>query len=211
MNVKKKKKVEMVPVEDENVELANDHFAVFNFEGVRADGSRPDNMKGKDFELQIGSGKFIPGGEEGRLGMKNGEKRNVELTFPADYQESTLQNEKVTFETELLDIKEKKYPEFSEELLKSLGVETESELDEKNKEMIGTQKEKQSEEGLKQEIIKKIVEESTFDVPKTMIDRQTEYLQKDIQENLSRQGYNEAMVKDYFEKFAGDLTAKSEF
>ena len=62
-----------------------------------------------------------------------------------------------------------------------------------------------------QEIIKKIVEESSFDVPKTMIDRQKEYLKKDISENLSRQGYNETMVADYFEKFAGDLDVKAEF
>ncbi|RLA64686.1 MAG: trigger factor [Epsilonproteobacteria bacterium] len=204
-------KVEMAPVEDKKTELAKDHFAIFNFEGVRADGSRPDNMKGKDFELQIGSGRFIPGFEEQMIGMKSSENKNIDLTFPEDYHEPSLKNEKVTFEVELLEIKEKKYPEFSEELLKSLGVESEAELDEKNREVIASQKERQSEEGLKEEIIKKIVTESAFDVPQTMVERQKEFLEKDMRENLSKQGYNESMVKDYFEKFAGDLSTKAEF
>ena len=204
-------KVEMVPVEDESTEIAKDHFAIFNFVGVRADGSRPDNMKGQDFELEIGSNKFIPGFEDGMLGMKSGENKNIELNFPADYHEPSLAGEKVIFEVELLEIKEKRYPEINEELLKSLGVETEEELDKKNEEAIRSNKEMQIKEALKQDIIKKIVEECSFDVPKVMIDRQKEFLKKDMADNLSKQGYNETMIADYFAKFSGDLDGKAEF
>ncbi len=204
-------KVEMVPVEDESTAIAKDHFAIFNFEGVKADGDRPESMKGKDFELQIGSNKFIPGFEDGMLGMKAGEKKDVELSFPADYHEPSLAGEKVTFEVELLEIKEKKYPEFDEELLKTLGVDSEKDFDKKNEEGIRHQKEMQIKEALKQDIIKKVVKESSFDVPKVMIERQKEFIKKDLTENLSRQGYNETMIQDYFEKFAGDLDEKATF
>ncbi|RPJ74205.1 MAG: trigger factor, partial [Alphaproteobacteria bacterium] len=101
-------KAEMLEVTDANATLAKGQTAVFNFEGVKENGERPENMKGSEYLLEIGSGQFIPGFEDGMIGMKKGEKKNILLTFPADYHAVELQNAKVTFETELLEIKEKK-------------------------------------------------------------------------------------------------------
>ncbi|MFI5391951.1 MAG: trigger factor, partial [Bacteriovoracales bacterium] len=160
-------KAEIVPVTDASAKLSKGHHAIFNFEGVKASGERPENMKGKDFDLVIGSGRFIPGFEEAMVGMVAGEKKNLDLTFPADYQETSLRGEKVTFEVELLEIKEKKYPELTPELLKDLGVGSAEELNQKNKERILTQKEMGAFEKLKAEIMKTLTEENDFTVPKT--------------------------------------------
>ena len=63
-------KAEMTEVTDAKAALKKGDFAVFNFEGVKADGSRPENMKGSEYLLEIGSGQFIPGFEDGMIGMK---------------------------------------------------------------------------------------------------------------------------------------------
>jgi trigger factor len=203
-------KSEIVPVGDSKMKLAMGHHAIFNFEGVRANGDRPENMKGLDFDLVIGSNRFIPGFEDGMIGMITGEKKNIEVTFPADYQEESLRSEKVTFEVELLEIKEKKYPEITPELLKDLGVASLEELNERNKERILMQKEMQVKEKLKTEIMKKLTEENDFAVPKSLVQRQYEMLKKDVHDNLGKQGHSHDKVHEIIQGWEADLLKRAE-
>jgi trigger factor len=204
-------KSEMVEVADASTKLAKGQFAVFNFEGVKADGSRPENMKGAEYLLEIGSGQFIPGFEDGMIGLKKGDKKNIELTFPADYHATDLQNAKVTFEVELLEIKEKKYPALTDELAKEFGYESVADFNDKNKANLSSQKERQSLEKLHQEILEKLVKENKFDIPATLVQNQVKYLQEDLTKNLKAQGFNDAMVAEYFNRWATDLTTKADF
>ncbi|MGZ3789307.1 MAG: trigger factor [Bacteriovorax sp.] len=204
-------KAEMTEVADAGAKLEKGQFAVFNFEGVKEDGSRPENMKGSEYLLEIGSGQFIPGFEDGMIGMKKGEKKNVLLSFPADYHATELQNAKVTFEVELLEIKEKKFPELNDEMAKEFGYESVADFNEKNKKSLLTQKERQANEKLHQEILEKLVAENKFEVPATLIQNQEKYLQEDLSKNLKSQGFNDAMVSEYFKRWAADVTAKAGF
>jgi trigger factor len=204
-------KAEMTEVADAKAALKKGDFAVFNFEGVKADGSRPENMKGSEYLLEIGSGQFIPGFEDGMIGMKKGEKKNILLTFPADYHAAELQNAKVTFECELLEIKEKKFPAFTDELAKEFGYESVADFNTKNKANLVAQKERQAAEKLHQEILEKLVKENKFDVPATLVQNQEKYLQEDLAKNLKSQGFNEQMVAEYFERWKGDINTKADF
>ena len=204
-------KAEMTEVTDPKVGLATGLFAVFNFEGVKADGERPENMKGSEYLLEIGSGQFIPGFEDGMIGLKKGEKKNILLTFPADYHATELQNAKVTFEVELLEIKEKKFPELNDELAKEFGYESVTDFNTKNKANLLSQKERQVSEKLHQEILEKLVNENKFDVPATLVQNQEKYLQEDLAKNLKSQGFNEAMVGEYFKRWATDINTKASF
>jgi trigger factor len=204
-------KSEMTEVTDPAAKLAKGQFAVFNFEGVTPDGSRPENMKGSEYLLEIGSGQFIPGFEDGMIGLKKGEKKSILVTFPADYHATELQNAKVTFEVELLEIKEKKYPELNDEMAKEFGYESVADFNEKNKKNLVAQKERQANEKLHQEILEKLVKENKFDVPATLIQNQVKYLQEDLAKNLKSQGFNESMVEEYFKRWASDITTKADF
>ncbi len=213
-NVKKdylSSKAEMKEVEDENRTLENGLHAVFNFEGVKEDGTSPDEMKAQDYVLEIGSGQFIPGFEEGMIGMKKGDKRDIPLSFPEDYHAEELQNAKVTFKVELLEIKENKLPEFTEEMAKEFGFESIEDFNEKNKKNLTHQRERSSDEKLHQAILEKLVEENAFDVPKALVLQQEEHLKQDLAGDLKRKGFSEEMLGQYFEKWAGDLTTKAEF
>lgn len=204
-------KAEMTEVTDAKHALKKGDFAVFNFEGVKADGSRPENMKGAEYLLEIGSGQFIPGFEDGMIGLKKGDKKDINLTFPADYHATDLQNAKVKFEVELLEIKEKKYPTLNDELAKEFGYESVADFNEKNKKNLAAQKERQALEKLHQEILEKIVKENKFDVPATLVQNQEKYLQDDLAKNLKAQGFNDVMVEEYFTRWKGDINTKADF
>lgn len=204
-------KAEMSEVKDENQALDKGLFAVMNFQGEMPNGEKPENMKGEEFLLEIGSGQFIPGFEDQMVGMKKGETKTIEVTFPEDYQAADLQNAKVKFEIELLEIKEKNYPEFTDELAKEFGYESVADFTEKNKKNLLDQRDRAAKQKLNQEILEKLVEENSFDIPVALVAQQENHLREDVKRTLTQQGFNDEMVKDYFDKWQGDLTKKAEF
>lgn len=204
-------KAEMVEVEDDSLALDKGLFAVLNFEGEKENGEKPENMKGEEFLLEIGSNQFIPGFEEGMIGMKKGEKKDLDLSFPDSYHVEELKNAKVKFAVELLEIKEKKYPELNDELAKEFGFESVSDFETKNKENLVKQKERQAKEKLNQEIIEKLVSDNSFEVPSTMLKQQEKHTKEDLSRNLKAQGFNDQMLEDYFSKWNEDVTKKADF
>ena len=204
-------KAEMTEVTDEKAALAKGHTAIMNFQGTTPDGEKPESMKGEEFLLEIGSGQFIPGFEEGMMGMKKGEKKVLDLTFPEEYHSEELKGAKVKFDVELLEIKEKKLPEFNDELAKEFGFESVADFNTKNKENLVQQKERAADEKLHQEILEKLIEENQFDVPGALVAQQEDYLKEDVKKNLTQQGFNEPMMDEYFEKWATDLKEKAQF
>ncbi len=213
-NVKKNylsSRSEMTEVKDASAKISKGIFAVINFQGERADGSTPENMKGSEYLLEVGANTFIPGFEDGVIGLKKGDKKSLELIFPTEYHMAELRNEKVKFEVEILELKEKKLPDLTDDLAKEFGYLSADDFMTKNKEVLKTQKERQVLQDLHQKILEKLVEENKFDVPATMVVAQEKYLKEDLAKNLKQQGFNDAMLSEYYEKWAKDLTTKAEF
>ncbi len=204
-------KAEIAEVKDANYQIAKGDHAVFNFEGEKADGTKPDNMKAQEYMLEIGSGQFIPGFEDGMTGMKKGEKKDIKVTFPADYHEEDLKNAPVTFHVELLEIKQKTFPEFTEELAKEFGFESIADFTAKNKERMATQKKREVQAKLQQEILEKLISENPIEVPKALVDDQKESVKQELSRTLKQQGFNEQMIQLYFERWNDDVTNKALF
>jgi trigger factor len=204
-------KAQMEPIADQDATVANGHFAVINFEGEKEDGSRPDNMKGEEFPLEIGSGSFIPGFEEGLIGAKNGESRTIEVTFPEDYQAEDLRGAKVKFHTKVLEIKEKNYPEFDDELAKELRFDSVADFEEKTKKRIIEENKRAADEKLHQEILEKLVADNPFDLPSMMVNNQIDGLKKETEGYLKNQGFTESMMEDYHQKWSGEYEQKANF
>jgi len=204
-------KAEVAEVKDANHKLAKGDFAVFNFEGEKADGSKPENMKAQDYMLEIGSGQFIPGFEDGMIGLKKGDKNDIKVNFPADYHEAELQNAPVTFHVEVLEIKQKNFPEFSDELAKQFGFESVADFTAKNKERMATQKKREVQTKLQQQILEKLIEENKFEVPNALIEDQKESVKQELSKTLKQQGFNDQMIGLYFERWNDDVTNKASF
>jgi trigger factor len=195
----------------EGTKVKNGHQVVINFQGTMPDGEKPENMKGEEFVLEIGSNQFIPGFEEGLVGAKAKDKKTLELTFPADYHMDTLKNAKVSFDVEILEVKEKKVPAFTDEVAKEFKYDSVADFAAKTKNNLLKQKTRQAEQKLHQEILEKLIAENTFDVPKSLLEQQKGHLRQDLAQNLKQQGFTEDMLKQYYSKWDEDFNAKALF
>src|SRR6056300_1022250 len=99
-----------------------------NFEGF-VDGEAFDGGKGEDHALMLGSGAMIPGFEDGIVGMKKGDSRDIEVTFPEDYQAEELKGKAATFKIEVTKLERGELPTVDEAFIQSFGVESGDEKD----------------------------------------------------------------------------------
>ncbi|MCB9094472.1 MAG: trigger factor [Halobacteriovoraceae bacterium] len=198
-------------IEDKEKKLEKGLFAVLNFEGEKSGGEKPDNMKGSEYLLEIGSQQFIPGFEEGMVGMKTGEKKTIEVTFPEDYHAEDLKGAPVKFHVELLEIKEKVLPELTDELVKEYNFESVADFEKKTLSRLKTEKKRKADENLHQAILEKLVEENSFDIPNALVLQQMKAIQEDTARSLKQSGFNDDMMKEYFSKWQDDVRKKAEF
>ena len=100
-------------------ELGKGDFAKFDFEGF-VDGKAFEGGKAENYTLEIGSGQFIPGFEDGMIGLKVGDERDIKVTFPAEYGAASLAGKDAVFKVKLHEIQEQKKAELNEETLKKI-------------------------------------------------------------------------------------------
>jgi trigger factor len=99
-----------------------------NFEGF-IDGEAFEGGKGEDHALVLGSGSMIPGFEDGIVGMKKGDAKDIEVTFPEDYHAENLKGKAATFKIEVTKLERGELPAVDEEFIKAFGVESGDEKD----------------------------------------------------------------------------------
>lgn len=175
----------------ETGKLAKGDISVFNFTGFLNDQKFPGG-EAKDMELEIGSGKFIPGFEEGMIGMMPKTKKTIEVTFPEDYHVPNLKGQLVKFEIELLEIKNKIINEDLAELVKDVNmpnVTTSEQLLANIKKEIELEKTMTIKEQFMEELITKIVKDSKITIPAFAIKNETERLENEFKKQLANQNF----------------------
>jgi len=149
---------------------AKDGDAVLiNFVG-RVDGEAFDGGTMEDHQLVLGSGSFIPGFEDQLIGSKAGEKKDVTVTFPEDYQAKDLAGKEAVFETEVLEVQGAKDAELDDELAKKFGMESLDKLKETVKEGMVGEYEQQSRLKLKRAILDELDKKHDFELPPGMVE-----------------------------------------
>lgn len=177
-------------VKDGKVE--NGDIAVIDFEGFK-DGVAFEGGKGENYSLEIGSNTFIPGFEEQLIGMKAGESKDVNVTFPDDYHAENLKGAPVVFKVKVNEVKEVKIPEIDKDFFEDLGmdgIDTKEALEAQVKENIKASKESKAEEKYTEDLLNKIIETTEVDVPDTMINDETDRMIDQFSENIAMQGIN---------------------
>ncbi len=142
--------------------------AVIDFVG-RADGTEFPGGAGKDFHLELGSGRFIPGFEEQLIGAKPGDKVDVKVTFPDDYHAAELAGKAAEFEVTLRELREYVESALSDDLASGMGFENLAKLREAVQGNLETEYASMSRTGLKRRLLDKLSELHDFDVPGGMI------------------------------------------
>ena len=169
------------------------------------DGVNFDGGAATDYELELGSGTFIPGFEEGVVGMKAGESKNVNVTFPKEYHAENLAGKEAVFVVTAKDITVKKLPELDDEFAKDVSdFDTFKEYEADVKKKIKARKEDAADAALERKMIDTIVENATVNVPKCMIDDEAEEMINEFAYRLMYQGMN---IDDYY-KYTGQTPEK---
>ncbi len=150
-------------------------MATINFDGS-VNGVKRDGMKGDDFPLELGSGRFIPGFEEQLVGAKAGEKRDVKVTFPTDYHAKDLAGAAAIFEVEVIDVSQLQAPTVDDELAKAAGFENLDALKKHLAEQISQNFSQVSRAIIKRKLMDALADSHKFDVPPTLVAREFEQL-----------------------------------
>lgn len=169
---------------------------VIDFVG-KQDGVAFEGGTGNDYPLTLGSNSFIPGFEAALVGLKAGDKKDIELTFPKDYHAKNLAGAKVVFETTVKKVNAVTLPELNDEFAAKAGPFTSmKELEDDIKREITAQREREGEDKLKDDVVKQLVAKSKVSVPAVLREDQIKSIEQDLQQNLMYQGMS---LEQYFE------------
>lgn len=159
------------------------------------DGVEFDGGKGDDFQLELGSGMFIPGFEDQLVGTKAGDKKTVTVTFPENYQAEDLSGKEAEFAVEVLEVRKPTEAKIDEDLAKNMGFETLAELKESVKGQLETDNGSLTRAHLKRALLDSLAEEYSFDVPSGMVDLEFAQIWEQIKRDAISSG--EAVAKDF--------------
>ncbi len=164
--------------------------AIIDYEGFDRDKAF-EGGKGENYALEIGSHTFIPGFEETLIGLKAGDKKDIDLTFPKDYHAEELKGKKVVFKVLVHEVKTKVYPELNEEFFLDLGLDDVKNVDELKKTIKDTmkeQKEYEAENKYVDDLFDALLKETEVEIPHELIHEELDNMVKQYEERLKMQG-----------------------
>ncbi|MFO7818929.1 MAG: trigger factor [Halanaerobacter sp.] len=186
LETKRQTHAQLVGVDRDVVEEGD--FAIIDYEGY-VDGETFEGGSAEDYNLEIGSGSFIPGFEEQLIGVEAGEETTVEVTFPEDYQSDDLAGQEAKFEVKVKDIKRKEIPELDDEFAKDLGFETLEELKDDVEEDLVQEEEEKAERDYENRLIESAVENAEVDIPEAMIEEEIDSMIQEQKMQMQQQGF----------------------
>ena len=160
--------------------------AVIDFEGF-LDGKPFDGGKGENHNLELGSGSFVPGFEDQVIGMKAGEEKDIDITFPENYH-ADLAGKAVVFKVKVHEVKEKEVPAMDDEFAKDVSeFATLKDLRADLKKMITEERQKDADRVFEENLMNQVAENITADIPDVMVENQAHQYLDNFKAQISRQ------------------------
>lgn len=197
-------------VKDGKVE--NGNIAVIDFEGFK-DGVPFEGGKSENYELEIGSGSFIPGFEEQLVGMKKEEEKEINVTFPEEYPHEDLKGAPVVFKVKVHEIKEKVTRELDKEFFEDLameGVNSKETLENEIEATIKARKEMDAENHYVDSILEAVGKNTEVDIPEEMVEEEVDRLLGRYEEQMKMQGISLEMYYQFTQTTEKDLRKQLE-
>lgn len=203
-------KASVVPVIEDRAAQMSD-MAVIDFDG-QMNGKPLQGGSGKEHMLHLGAKQFIPGFEEGVVGMKPNDTKVINLKFPDDYNPKELASQNVEFTVTLKELKKKVLPELNDEFAKTMGShESLQQLKDEIKRDITLREEKRIRDDAKQRLLHALVDSTTFDVPQSMVAEQKAVLIDDVHHRMEEQGMPHDKFEEYKKQWDADFNKSAEF
>lgn len=173
---------------DVDTAAINGNTVTIDFVGS-VDGVKFEGGSAEDYDLELGSGTFIPGFEEQLVGVKAGDQKDVVVTFPADYQAENLAGKEAVFACTVKSVKVKELPAIDDEFAKEISeFDTLEEYKADVKAQLTKEAQDEAERNLEDAIVEKIVDSSVVEIPQAMIDNEAEDMVRDFEYRLMYQG-----------------------
>ena len=163
------KSPQAITYESKKTQAKKDDQVVIDFVG-KIDGEAFDGGSAEDYPLVLGSNSFIPGFEDGLLKVKAGEERDVEVTFPEDYQAEHLAGKKAVFSVTVKDVKGAKTPEMDDDFAKKFGAEDLASLKSQIAERLEAEYKGASRAVAKRALLDQLDEQVSFDLPSALVE-----------------------------------------
>ncbi len=161
--------------------------AVIDFEGF-LDGKPFDGGKGENHNLELGSHSFVPGFEEQIVGMKAGDEKDLDITFPEDYH-ADLAGKAVVFKVKVHEVKEKQVPELDDEFAKDVSeFDTLKELKADLKKKITEERQKDADRAFEDALMEQVAGGITADIPDAMVENQARQFLDNFKMQIAQQG-----------------------
>lgn len=205
----KEKYADIVELDSGKVEKG--YTAVINFSGV-VDGKVLEGGTGENYPLEIGSNTFIPGFEDGLIGMEIGEEKVLKLKFPEEYVEN-LKGKDVEFTVKVTGLKKRVLPEMNEDFFKDLGyenVKTEAELKAEIKKHLLEHKEADAENKYIDELLRKASENIEVEINPEIVENEQNRMIDDYRNNLKMQGLSLEQYLQFTKSSIEDLKKQIE-
>lgn len=186
-------------IAEKDGKVENGNIAIIDFKGLK-DGVAFDGGTAENYELEIGSNTFIPGFEEGIIGMKKGEEKDLNLTFPKDYASEELRGQKVVFKVKVNEVKERIVPELNKEFFEDLAmpeVNNEEDLRKTLKDQIKAHKEYHLENEFIDELLEKASANMEIEIDEEIVEAEVHYMYEDFLQKLKMQGITEELYLKY--------------
>ncbi len=161
--------------------------AVIDFEGFK-DGEPFQGGKGENYSLELGSGSFAPGFEDQVIGMKAGDEKDLDITFPENYTPE-LAGAAVVFKVKVHEVKEKQEPEVDDEFAKDVSeFDTLDEFKKDLGEKLKTRRQEQADRDFEEAVITALLEKLECEVPQAMVDYRADKMLEDYANRIQSQG-----------------------
>lgn len=166
----------------------------------------------KNFKLELGSNSFIPGFEEGVVGMKLGQTKTIDLKFPEDYGNAEIAGKPVSFDVTLHKLYKKSLPELNDEFAKQVGDYANiAALKDLIKQDMESEEAGRVKEEFKTRLLKELVKNNPVEVPDKLKQQQKKALIADVEKRLKQQQTSDADIQEYKTKWDSDFNETAEF
>lgn len=184
--------------EDKAAEIGD--FATIDFVGYVGD-EKFEGGEAKDYRLELGSHTFIEGFEDQVVGMKKGEEKDVNVTFPENYHAENLKGKPAVFKVTLNKVEKKELPEIDDKYVSdTTEFETVDEYKKAIKENLLKMAQERAERDFEVKLLDEIAEKSNIEVPDSMVEHELHHMIEDFEHRLSHQGLNLATYLEYIGK-----------
>jgi len=164
---------------------------------------------GKAFKypVVIGAGNMIPGFEDNLIGLKAGEEKTFDITFPEKYFQQSIAGRQAQAKVKVINVYERKLPDIEKELPKLIGFEDIAKLKDQLKENIKQDKQMREDQRLENEVVRAIIKEAKIgELPESLVDNELHRMYHELEHNVQGQGMDMAGYLKSINKSRDDLS-----